>query len=304
MNKKNLPNFLIVGAAKCGTTSLADYLHQHPQIFMPDTKESKFFSDMNENYQGPGDDVALNNVIVRNLGEYEKLFSSVKNEIAIGEASPDYLFYHDQSVAKIKKILGDIKIIIILRNPVERAYSQYLHFIRDFRENLPFNMGLEQETIRRQNNWEWGWQYKKAGLYYKQVKDFLDNFSQVKIYLFDDLRTKPLNIIKDIYQFLQVDDNFVPDISRRHNVSGIPKNKFLYNLLHKPAPLKDELKSILKKIIPEKSWNNMRDQVKAKNLKKIPMDPETKKQLTKYYQLDIEKLSKLINRDLSSWIKS
>ena len=144
-----LPNFLIVGAAKAGTTSLFEYLGEHPQIFTPAKKEPKFFSYgcYPSPLKGPGDDL-VESQIVKNFDEYKKLFDNSDAYPLRGEASPDSLYYWNGAIPKIKKILGDVKIIIMIRNPANRAFSNYMHLIRDGRETLNFEAALDAEEYR------------------------------------------------------------------------------------------------------------------------------------------------------------
>ncbi|HDL01569.1 MAG TPA: sulfotransferase, partial [candidate division Zixibacteria bacterium] len=131
-SRSNLPNFLIAGASKSGTTSLHSYLKQHPMIFMP-VKESRFFvSEIFENLSPK--DPRYEHIIkytIFNYYDYVKLFENVNNEHAIGEAGTLYLYYYKIAISKIKKYLGNNKIIIILRNPTDRAFSAYMHLLRD-----------------------------------------------------------------------------------------------------------------------------------------------------------------------------
>ncbi|MBX6422897.1 sulfotransferase [Thermosulfurimonas sp. F29] len=298
-----LPNFLIVGAAKSGTTSLYYYLKEHPEIFLPDKKELRFFSQMRGDFRGPGDE-NLNRTIVKDINDYMKFFETVKMEKAVGDISPDYLYYFRNSIKNIKKFLGDPKIIIILRNPIERAYSHYLYFLRDGREYLSFEEALSQEERRNLLNWEWAWFYKDVGFYYNQVKAYLENFSEVKIYLYDDLKKDPLKLVQDIYKFLEVNDSFVPkSINEKFNISGVPKNKFLHKLLVQPNPIIFPIKFVLKSMLPRDTRQRLRNKFLQKILKKPQMKPETREYLKQLYKEDILKLQELIKRDLSHWLK-
>ena len=129
-----MPNFLIVGAAKAGTTALHEYLQQHPQIYMTPTKETNFFAfeGVELNFQGKGDE-ALKEFSITDLATYQAQFAGIQEETAIGEACPSYL-YVPEAATKIKKYIPQVRLIIILRNPVERAYANFLHVIRDDRE--------------------------------------------------------------------------------------------------------------------------------------------------------------------------
>lgn len=300
---RNLPNFLIVGAAKAGTTSLYYYLKEHPEIFLPERKELRFFSDMPGNFKGPGDE-NVNRTIIKSIKEYKKFYENVRNEKAIGDISPEYLYYFNKSIKNIKNILGDPKIIIILRNPIDRAFSHYLYFVRDGREIFSFEEALKSEEMRKKLNWEWSWFYKDVGFYYKQVKAYMENFSNIKVYLYDDLKKDTLGLVQDIYRFLEVDDFFVPkSVTTKFNVSGIPKNKIFHSFLTKPNILKGAIKPFIKVLISKDTRRKLQNWLLQKNLEKPQMKPETREYLKKIYRKDILRLQDLIKRDLSHWLR-
>ncbi|WP_022671139.1 sulfotransferase family protein [Hippea alviniae] len=299
-----LPNFLIVGAAKAGTTSLYYYLREHPEIYLSDIKELRFFSNMEGNFQGPGDE-NVNKSVSKSIDEYESFFEKINGEKAIGDISPDYLYYFKNSIDNIKNFLLNPKIIIVLRNPIDRAFSQYLHFTRDGRETLSFEKALKLENRRKELNWEWAWFYKDVGLYYNQVKAYLENFENVKIYLYDDLMNNRLGVVQDIYRFLEVDDNFVPEsLNEKFNVSGIPKNRFLHEFLSKDSLVKKLIRPVVRTVMPDREKRQkLINKIMQKNLKKPKMKPETREYLKQFYKEDILKLQDLINRDLSHWLE-
>ena len=299
-----LPNFLIVGAAKSGTTSLYKYLLEHPDIYLPQKrKELRFFSSMSADYKGPGDE-NINQSIIQSIDEYKVFFDDVVYQKAIGESSPDYLYHYEKSVENIKKYLGDVKIIIILREPVSRAYSHYLMYVRDGREELSFEDALINENDRIQNNWEWGWAYKYAGLYHTQVKAYLENFSNVKVYLFDDLKNDESKLMKDLYGFLDVDASFIAtNLDEKFNISGVPKYKFIQKLITQKNIIKTIVKPIMDFVLSAKMKKTIVDRIKNKNLIRKAMSEGTKKELKEFYAEDIKKLELLIDRDLSIWLR-
>jgi hypothetical protein len=302
--RDKLPNFIIVGAAKSGTTSLFHYLKQHPEVFVPAKKEGMFFSNMAGNFKGPRNEI-YNNEVIKTLDIYKLLFSGVLNEKAIGDISPDYLYYYEESIRNIKNILGnEVKIIIILRTPIEGAYSRYLHQARDGTETLSFEDALKKEDLRKSQNWAWFWRYTHVYYYYNQVEAYLDNFRQVKIYLYDDLRNDALGLMKDVFEFLEVESSFIPDISVKYNVSGVLKNKCFNDILIKPNLFKTVIKTMSKPFLPEKKRKAIWANLLAKNIKKVKpqMKPETREYHKNLYREDILKLQDLINRDLSHWL--
>jgi hypothetical protein len=297
-----LPNFIIVGAAKCGTTSLDRYLKQHPDIYMCPVKEPYFFSFMNEkpNFLGPHD-TAVNNVIVSDIRVYKSFFKDVQNQKAIGECSNSYLFF-ENTPPRIKKFIPDCRIIIILRDPIERTYSHYRQAVMIGHEELSFEEALEKEHERKENGWRWHYQYIAQSMYYQQVKRYFDLFDRKQVFvgLFEDLKADPANFTKEILVFLGVDPIVEHINFEKHNVSGIPKSKWLHNFLHGP----NWLKTITKPFTPKK----LRTQIyqvlykQSYDFNSVPaMNQETREKLKKVFREDVEKLSQLIDKKLDKW---
>ncbi|MGM0620736.1 MAG: sulfotransferase domain-containing protein [Bacteroidota bacterium] len=295
-----LPDFLIVGASKSGTSSVFHYLKQHPEIFLSDVqKEGRYFSQMKGNFSGPGDS-GVDKTITTDLEQYKTLFKNYNNEKAVGDVSPEYLYFHEKAIPLIKKDLGaDTKIIIILRSPVERAFSGYMHFKRDKRENLSFEEALEKEEKRLKNNWIWAWQYKNSGLYYEQVKAYLDDFKNTKVIVFDDFSEQPKKILAEICEFIGVNPDFEFDTSYKYNVSGSPKSQVLYKLETSRG-----LVNFFKKFIPKKLAEKLKNRLTGeKQMIKEEMSQETKRRLIEFFKEDVLKLQELIQQDLSHWLK-
>lgn len=295
-----MPNFIILGAAKSGTTALYHYLKQHPQIYLSPVKETEFFAFEGEelNFQGPKD---LPRLSITTLADYQAQFEGVERETAIGEASPVYL-YSSKASQRIHNYLPDAKLIVILRNPIERAYSQFLMFVRDNREPLTdFMQAVNEEETRIKQNWAWGWHYLQVGLYHQQLTRYFDLYQpeQIKIYLYEELKNDPNYIVKDIFNFLEVEPNFMPDMTIKHNISGVPQNKFIHSWLYKKNLFKELVKPFLSEKLRQKIFINLKKQQK---LQKPKLTPETKQQLLPFFQEDILKLQELIAKDLSSWL--
>lgn len=293
-----MPNFLIIGAAKGGTTSLYHYLNQHPQIYMSPVKEPRFFALEGEtlNFQNP--DQVINHTSVTTLPEYYKLFEGVTDEIAVGEASPLYL-YSERAVERIAHYVPEAKLIATLRNPVDRAYSCYKHLIA--LDPFSFAEALDQEDHRIRQNWAHLWHYRQGGYYYKQLKRYFDKFDrqQIKIYLFDDLKSKPLGVVQDVFSFLGVDNTFIPDLTYR-NVSNNPKIKVLQNTTNGKSPVR----SFFRKVLPKELRSGLAKRVRKWNSKEfMPMSEEVRLQLIDGYRADILNLQDLIGLDLSHWLK-
>ncbi|RMH75155.1 MAG: sulfotransferase, partial [Cyanobacteria bacterium J007] len=204
-----LPNFLILGAPKAGTTALYYYLEQHPEIYMSPVKEPNFFAfeGKQPDFKGPKDDEAwTNKCSIVNLNDYENLFDAVTDEKAIGEASTLYL-YIPQTAQRIYQYIPHAKLIAILRDPIERAFSHFLHLRRDRREwHRNFIKAISEEEQRVDRNWAPAWHYLHTGLYFEQIQRYRQYFSeeQFKIYFYEDWKNNPESFVKELFAFLGV----------------------------------------------------------------------------------------------------
>ena len=291
-----MPNFLILGAAKAGTTALHQYFQQHPDIYMTPSKETNFFAyeGKDVDFKGPGDD-GINTFSITSLEKYQAEFSGVTHETAIGEACPLYL-YEPNAVDRIAEYIPNAKLIVILRDPVERAYANFLHLVRDGRETVDsFDAALQNEESRLQKSWEWFWSYSQIGFYGQQLQRYYDRFGaeQIQVYLFDDFKKDPLGTMQQMFRFIGVDDTFSPDMSERPNKSGKPKNAFLHQLLTKPNPLKAALKPLFPKALRQK--------IQHQNLTTPQLETHTCDRLRELYREDLLQCQSLIGRDLSAW---
>ena len=296
-----MPNFLIIGAGKSGTTSLYHYLKQHPEVYMSPVKEPNFFAFEGEkmNFRAPQDQKGINCTSVTDIDAYRALFRGVTSEKAIGEASHWYL-YSPKAPGRIRRHVPEARLIAVLRDPVERAYSQFLHFIRDGEERLTdFSQALQEEEARIRNNWAFG-RYASRGFYHAQLKRYFDAFdrSQIKIYLYEDLSADPTGVLRDTFRFLGVDEAFVPEMSVRPNVSGVPNNRALHALLTRPQ----RIKTVLKPYLPPRLLRFASD-LRDRNLAKPQLAPEVRRQMVEMYREDTLKLQDLIDRDLSTWLE-
>ncbi|MUL38964.1 sulfotransferase family protein [Gloeocapsopsis dulcis] len=293
----SMPNFLIIGAAKSGTTALYEYLKAHPQIYTSPIKEPKFFGLEGEklNFQGPDDEKA-NNTIITNIKAYQSLFQGVSNETAIGEASPWYLYLHKAPI-QIYKYMPQVKLIAILRNPADRAYSNFLHQCQYCAEPLTdFAQALREEDTRMHSNWRPFWHYKQLGFYYVQLKRYFELFdrSQIRVYLYEELCDHPIDLLQDIFCFLGVDDRFIPDISKKYNVTFIPKNHPLRTVYSQPNFI-SFIQSLFSNTISDHCNNFKKSSIK-------PLSLKVRKQLIEEYRQDILQLQELIQQDLSHWL--
>lgn len=297
-----LPNFLIIGAAKSGTSALYHYLRQHPQIFMSPRKETHFFGydGIDPRTNGPGDTIV--NAVIE-LPDYLSLFQDVQDEVAVGEASPTYL-YVPRAVDRIKHYIPDVKMVAILRNPADRAFSAYMHLRRDEREYLAdFDEALAAEDKRIKENWGPIWHYKAGSMYSEQIERYLNTFprEQLRVYIYEEFKQDPITVLRNIFDFIGVDITFTPDIAIKPNVSGKPKSIFIQRLIQffflKPNPFR----FLARRLISRDARWRFTTIVRNVNLQRVRIPLHTKKRLMAYFSDDIRKLEELLERDLSIW---
>jgi Sulfotransferase family len=232
---------------------------------------------------------------VTRIEDYSELFRG-----AAGEASTSYIYF-ERAIERIRRYAPDAKLIAVLRDPAQRAYSNYLLCcVRSGREPLEsFEQALQAEEARIRDNWGPIWHYRQKGFYYGQLKRYFEAFGrdQVKVYLYEeDLKGDPLGMLQDIFRYLGVDDAFVPDVSGKHNVSGVPKNKALLTLSRRLNTLIPTIRTYLP--------SGLRRYIKIQVWIEPPrLSSQVRGRLVGEYREDILRLEELIQRDLSGWLK-
>ena len=241
------PNFIIAGFPKCGTTSLFHYLKQHPEIFMPKQKELHFFTQPQifKLNKGPKDKV-VKQPHIKSEKEYLELFKSVKDEVAVGDASPSYINY-PENFGMIKQYLNDPKVIVIVRDPIDRAYSNYLHLKRELRETMDFFSALKNEDNRREESYSDFWYYRFNSTYYKKILMAKKTFSNVLVLTAEEFKRNPEITLKKVYSFLGVKLIVKKQaLETKFNVGGYYKKNLITSLLFQPSRFKNALKKIIK----------------------------------------------------------
>jgi len=293
------PNFIIAGFPKCGTTSLYHYLNEHPEIYMPQKKELHFFTHkiISKLRSGPKDSV-VKETQINSSEKYLGYFNGVTKELAIGDASPSYINYPSE-FPQIKKYLNDPKVIIIIRDPINRAYSNYLHLKREYRETLTFKDAINSEEDRVKNKYSDFWYYKFNSTYYDKIVEAKRVFSKVLVLTAEELNNDPSATLNKVYKFLAVDDSFsFEKISTRFNVGGIYKKNLFTKFLFQPSRFKNTLKKFIKptafvKIIFMRLSSIFRSEPEQ-------IEEEVIEQLKGHFKNDVENLKNL-NINVSKW---
>jgi hypothetical protein len=283
-------DFFIVGAPKAGTTSLYHYLDKHPNIEMSNIKEPNYFSS---------EDLKLHPLyyqerIIDNLAEYEALFSKNQSDIKSGEASVSYLYYN-RVPQKILEYNKNAKIVIMLRNPVDRAFS---HWQMD--ERLGYiNQPLEEVVTNHESskNKLYYQQYIQLGLYFEQVERYLKVFgsNNVLILIQEEFKINRQSVLDKLYKFLKIPSIILED-SSEHNTARRFDNPIFRTLY-----TNKNIRSIVKNVLPDKFTSSILTGMTSSDDRKISADLFV--QLQNIFKEDIVKLRNLIDIDLSIWEK-
>jgi len=306
----NLPDFLIVGAARSGTTFLVYLLQQHPRIFFPAVKEPMFFSLYEQ--EKVIIDVRTGRKVdyaVENLDNYLQLFKGAKKGQLIGEASTWYLYFYEATLANIAKVYGQamdrLKVIILLRNPVERAWSHYWLKRRNGEESLSFDQAISASVVaeRREKNYTPGFDYLEYGKYFLRVKAYLDSEAKTKVIIYEDLLKDKEKLMKELFLFLGVEPVSLTKYQQlRVNVAGRPKNRlsaFLGRLVYQPHALKSSMKALM----PYHWRARWKNRLASSLFIKESIPEEWRLKLVEFYRDDVHQLGALLNRDLTFWLE-
>jgi hypothetical protein len=312
------PNFFLVGAAKAGTTSLYHYLSQHPQVFMSPIKEPHFLADevRKENFddelqpkleqweqafatylQGPVSDRFSSGPVSR-WEDYLQLFQCAQDRPAIGEASPCYLWSKTAPV-NIAARFPDAKIIMVLRNPIERAFAQHLHTLTFAGRPLSFREHVDMALRSTRHRIGELYPFLEFGFYNQQLQRYYTQFprDRIRIFLYEEYLSDPHALFRGIFRFLGVDETFTPNLSVRYMESRIPRSFALNRVLRGSG-----LWHSAKHWVPPGLRRALRPALfRPRNT--LQLNSSDRRFLADFYRADIIALSALIERDLSAWLE-
>lgn len=293
------PNLFIVGAAKSGTTSLHNYLNQHKDIFMCSPKEPHFLI----NNEIGKDRIPIG---ICSENEYLNLFLGGEEKKYRGESSVMYLMFPEIVIPKINQQFGEeCKIIIMLRNPIERAYSGFQHVkrynVKEDCSDFKSAWSISEERYFLKPDMTPASRYKELGLYYKQVKSYLDEVKNVHIIIYEDYQNDFQSEMNKVFNFLEINIINI-DSEKKHMVGGWQwEDEKMKSLMMKKNPIK----SFIKFLIPFKGIRkNIRTRIQNRNISRVPdICKEDREILRNFYKEDVKQLSVLLGRNLNHWIE-
>jgi hypothetical protein len=297
MPHRALPNFIVIGAAKSGTTTLYNLLRQHPQVYMPFEKEPAFFSR---------DEYYINGI------EWYRttFFEGAARFPARGELSPFYLYWGEKVAPRLENTFQEteVKFVAIFRDPVERAYSYYWHSIREGREDLPFVEALQAEDGRLARSWaslrengDMHFGYFRGGCYASLLKPFLRRFPRERFHfmLLDDLVQDPPRTLQALLRFLDLPGEYDFDLPTA-NPAALPRSRALHRALRARAVWKQPFKRLL----PFRLRHWLKARMLAANLRGAAypeMEPAVARALRMRYLEEIHALEGILGRKLDGW---
>ena len=275
--------------AKAGTTALYHYLGEHPEVFMSPAKEPAYFV--------PG-------FRVETWEEYIALFAGAGDAKAIGEATPRY-FHTPESPAWINETLPGVRIVVVLRQPVDRALSHYLMLTnnRAALQPEPFASFFRRHLsdVAHWKEGEVGARGLAISFYAEPLERWFDTFGRdrVAVYLHEDLREEPDRVMAELYGFIGVDPSFRPDLAKRYNVGqGMPKSGVMQRLIYRDTLLKRLARRLVPAALRRRGISTA---LQLNRGGKPALTPDERREFTAVYRDDIERVERLIGRDLSAW---
>jgi hypothetical protein len=303
MAEMSLPTFLIIGAARSGTTSLYEYCRQHPQVLMSPRRETNFMVLAGEPVAGDAWSQRNRGKSIDSVEKYARLFAGRTTQTALGEASPRYMQHGARAIANIQRYVPEARLIAILRQPAERAYSHYLLRLQVVKErSATFEGAIEAEARRIQQGRADDAHYVPLGFYYQQLRPYFDAFpaGQMRIYLHDDLAADTAGLLRDLFAFIGVDSAHSVDAATRH-----------HSARDTLVPSRGLMASVFQNIPLARPFFRGRWYIVSRLLRQRasgepshtpPLTPEMRARLTAIYREDILKLQDLIGRDLGGWL--
>lgn len=315
-----IPNLFLVGAPKSGTTAIYEFLNAHPEVYMSPIKEPHYFSkDIKEenftenykirhklNFQKYLNHKNLKQMHIaylskESLEDYLQLFKNHKNEKFIGEASTGYL-YSKNAAEQIYNFNPNAKIIMCLRNPIERAFS---HWKMDYRSgrstSSTFIRDMDIDFAIKDDSWGGESQtLVQIGLYAEQVKRYFQLFdnNNIKYFIYDDLKNNPKETMNELFNFLEIKSDIYIDLSKKHNASIVPRNiliRYIFNFFRSNFHLRDNIPVFLRKAMKKLFFvSNSKDKLLKSDYK----------YLAHYFANDIKNLENFLNIDLAKWKKN
>ena len=299
----SLPDFLVIGAARSGTTSLFYLLRRHPGVFMPDLKEPFYLTFAGET--PPFTDLDFLRDRDWTIDDYSSLFDVASEGQLLGEASTSYLYMHRATIANIERLYGpaaeSVRYMAVLRNPIDRTYSNYLLLRSSGWDDLSFDEYLDVAFTRERMKRRWDYDYVGLGRYAEGIAAYKRRFPHVFVALYEDLSDQR-RLLREIFAFLGLQPIVPSDNGLQANSAGTPRSHLALSLLNAAGRLASPLRSVLP-YTTRMRLAMFRESIRRRLLHQPEISANQRARLASIFRDDVLELQDIIDRDLSSWLE-
>jgi hypothetical protein len=295
-----VPTFLLIGAARSGTTYLAHHLGRHPDVVFADPKEPHFlaYEGVPTAFNGPGDDTVLNRVAVLDRERWKALFPG--GALAQGEGSVSTLYHPEHAVPRIQELCPDADLLVVLREPAERAHSAWSYQVSRGFETLSFEDALDAEPERIASGWQHLWHYVEMGRYARQLRPFIDAFGLDRILVidYDELRSDPASVLHRSFRFIGVQPVTLGGLEQGINAGGEPRSELVTRVMNRARSI-EPLRRAVRAAVPV----TVRERIRSANLRSTTLPEATRKRLDSEFEPDRVELLELLGDRAPNWAR-
>jgi hypothetical protein len=297
-----VPDFVIAGAARAGSTAVVESLRRRADVFVTQPKEPHFLAlaDIGPTFTGPADDMTINKVLVADEAAYRSLFADAPEDVLRGEGSVSTLYYYEQAAGRLVDLNPEARVVIVLRDPVERAHSSHQYLVNRGHETvLDLVEAIELEEERRAAGWHHLWHYTGMSRYADAVEQFVKVFptGAVGVWWYDDLIADEERTLGEIHQFLGLGRQAGVLSAGRVNASGTPRRRWLYHGMQL-ASRSTSLRRAVKAVVPFEA----RERIRTSNLVAAGAPPDVRQRLRPLFDDDLARLAEVLGRPVpESW---
>jgi hypothetical protein len=299
---RRVPTFVVAGAGRAGSTAVAEALRAHPDVFVTQPKEPHFLAlgGSPAAFTGPGDDTTINRLAITDRNEYLELYPDDDAFVALGEGSVSTLYYPGTAIPALKSLNPDVRVVIMLRDPVDRAFSSFQYLsVRGFEPLPDFLAAVDDEPRRRELGWHHLWHYTGMSHYAEDVGQFVDQLGdQVGVWFYDDLVRDDAGTVDEIQRFIGVDPaRYEVSEIQRVNASGRPRVQAVQSAMQWGVR-HARLRSTVKRVVPFR----LRERIRSANLQPNAADQAARTRLKPVFEKDLERLQEVLGRKVpGSW---
>lgn len=298
-----VPTFLIAGAGRAGTTGLAEGLRSHARVFVTQPKEPHYFAlhGRKADFRGPGDADTVNRVAITDLDPYLALYPGQHDFLALGEGSVSTLYYASHAAPEIVRVNPDMRVVVILREPVDRAYSSYQYLkARGFEETEDFLAAVSHEPERKAENWHHLWHYVSMSHYAEDLRTLQNALGRerVGVWFYDDLEADYAGTVRSVQAFLGLPEDPGQDLDiPRVNVSGTPRFAFVQNAIQAATRT-----AVVRQAVKSLTSFRFRERIRRSGLRPSSVTAEERAELAPLFVDDLTTLRTLLDGPLPAWL--